>query len=129
MIDTIAGIILGIWIIINGAKLSLETNAELEDSIDIRNGIYEKLFAVARQTPGVHAPHRTRIRKLNNLFDINLDIEVDGRLSVAQGHDIAKALEQNIKKEIPNIYDILVHVEPLGNEESEQFGLRPEDFE
>ncbi len=61
--------------------------------------------------------------------DINLGIEVDGRLSVAQGHDIAKALEQNIKKEIPNIYDILVHVEPLGNEENEQFGLRPEDFE
>ncbi|WP_255566876.1 hypothetical protein [Oceanispirochaeta sp. M1] len=32
-------------------------------------------------------------------------------------HDIARSLEQNIKKKIPDIYTILIHRELIGNDE------------
>ena len=37
--------------------------------------------------------------------------------------------EDEIKKDLPNVYDIVVHIEPLGNAERERFGLREKDVE
>jgi divalent metal cation (Fe/Co/Zn/Cd) transporter len=55
---------------------------------------------------------------------INLDIEVDPGLSVRLAHDIAKNVENSIKSNLKNIYDVMVHVEPLGNlEEDEKYGI------
>ena len=70
-----------------------------------------------------------RIRKLNNHLDIYLDIEVDGDLSVTQGHDIAKDLETNIKNVFDEVFDVMVHVEPISNEEDEQFGISHKDID
>ena len=86
------------------------------------------MFNAAIATPGVINPHRARIRKLNNLYDIDLDIEVSAVLSLKEAHKIAVRVEENIKQALPDIFDIMVHVEPEGNVESdEQFGLKPED--
>ena len=53
-----------------------------------------------------------------------IDIEVDPHISVKEAHDIAKNVEDSIKKNQRNIYDIMVHVEPLGNkEENEKYGI------
>jgi divalent metal cation (Fe/Co/Zn/Cd) transporter len=55
---------------------------------------------------------------------VNLDIEVAQDLSVKQAHDIAKNVENSIKSNLHNIYDVMVHVEPLGNtEEDEKYGI------
>ena len=55
---------------------------------------------------------------------INLDIEVDPDLPVRIAHDIAKNVEDSIKANQKNIYDVMVHVEPLGNqEEGEKYGI------
>jgi divalent metal cation (Fe/Co/Zn/Cd) transporter len=55
---------------------------------------------------------------------INLDIEVDPDLPVKEAHEIAKNVEKSIKSNQRNIYDIMVHVEPLGNrEEDERYGI------
>jgi len=58
-----------------------------------------------------------------------VDIEVDSKLSVAESHKIAKAIQKEVKIEFVTVYDVLVHVEPEGNVEKEQFGLSPKDFE
>ena len=59
---------------------------------------------------------------------IDLDVEVRGSLTVAQAHEIAKKIEQTIKENVLNVYDIMVHVEPLGNiEKQERYGLSRND--
>jgi divalent metal cation (Fe/Co/Zn/Cd) transporter len=64
------------------------------------------------------------VRKLASLYDIDLDIEVDGRSSVSKAHQIAQAVEAAIKERIDNVYDIVVHVEPQGEgQHDEQYGL------
>jgi divalent metal cation (Fe/Co/Zn/Cd) transporter len=37
-------------------------------------------------------------------------------------------VEKNIKKLIPNVYDILIHIEPQGNTEEEVFGISETDL-
>jgi len=63
-------------------------------------------------------------------WDIDLDIEVDGNLTVRQAHNIAEQVEQEIRVQITDVYDIMVHVEPAGGgEHTEQFGLSAKDVQ
>ena len=66
-----------------------------------------------------------------SLFDINLDIEVDANTTVLEAHEIAEELTLKIKKNIENVYDVVIHIEPYGvkNNEEEGFGLKPLDIE
>ncbi len=55
---------------------------------------------------------------------VDLDIEVDGNLTIVEGHRIAQQVEQAIKEAVDNVYDVLVHVEPKGNvERKERYGV------
>ena len=73
---------------------------------------------------GAHHPHRTRVRKINTMLVVDLDVEVDGSLSVEEGHEIGKRVESTIKGSIANVYDVIVHIEPVGNiETGERYGL------
>ncbi|MCK5199200.1 MAG: cation transporter, partial [Spirochaetales bacterium] len=63
-------------------------------------------------------------RKINTMYVIDMDIEVDGSLTVTEGHEISKKVHDCIQNRIENIYDVIIHVEPFGNEEeTEKFGL------
>lgn len=44
---------------------------------------------------------------------IHLDMEVDPTLPLTQAHERATALETLIKRELPDVHDINVHIEPL----------------
>jgi len=48
-------------------------------------------------------------------------------MSVRAAHDIAVAVEESIKTSLPDIYDVIVHIEPSGNIEDERFGLTAAD--
>ncbi|MDC7233782.1 MAG: cation diffusion facilitator family transporter [Spirochaetales bacterium] len=128
VIDSITGLLLSLWILKSAYSLFMETSTELMDSVSDQS-VYCTVFKAATETEGVLNPHRARIRKLNMLYDIDLDIEVSGSLSLTAAHSIAVQVEENIKKALPDaIFDIMVHVEPEGNVESEeQYGLTPND--
>ncbi len=130
VIDSVTGLILSLWIMKCAYSMFMETSIELMDSVSDQS-VYNTVFQAAVETEGVLNPHRARIRKLNMLYDIDLDIEVEGSMSLSEAHDIAVLVEERIKTALPDkIFDIMVHVEPVGNVESdEQFGLTPEDLE
>jgi len=124
-IDLVVAILVGLWIIKNAVNIFLETNMELMDGTK-NDEIYKLLFEVIRSVPEVSNPHRTRMRCIAGFWDIVLDIEVNPDLSVTQAHEIATKLENTVKARIDNIFDIMVHVEPIGNKQIEAYGLREE---
>ncbi len=129
LLDVLAGFGVSIWIIISGIKVFLHTNTELMDSIDDKN-IYHLVFEAANSIEGVSNPHRVRIRGLNSLYVIDMDVEVDGSLSVSEAHALACNLELEIRNRIKRVYDIMVHVEPAGVEDHiEGYGLVPGDID
>lgn len=130
ILDPIIALLVGLWVIKNAAKLFLQVNFELMDG-NADNSLYKKLFSAVSSVPGVHNPHKARIRKMASLFDIDLDIEVDPAMTVYDAHEKAEQVEEAIREVIPEAYDILIHIEPLGSDShqrEEKYGLKPEDM-
>lgn len=127
-IDHLIAMLIGLWIVRTAIHIFLDANTELMDGVK-DTSIYQEVFAAVGQVEQVFNPHRTRIRKLSNLYLIDMDIEVDGALTVAEGHRLAVEVEQVLRKKIDNLYDVAVHVEPKGNIETEEkYGLSPQEF-
>jgi divalent metal cation (Fe/Co/Zn/Cd) transporter len=101
-------------------------NTELMEGSD-DHGPYALVFEAVASVKGAGNPHRTRIRRLGASLVVDLDIEVAPKLTVAAAHKIAAQVEAAIKARLPEVYDVIVHVEPAGNLESdERYGLRPD---
>ena len=127
ILDVLFGLGISIWIIVSGLRIFLHANTELMDSVEDRE-VYRQVFAATEKVPGVQNPHRVRIRRLNALYVVDLDVEVDGNLTVEQAHALACQLEKEICASVGNIYDIMVHIEPEGCEiHQEGYGLVPDD--
>ncbi|MCK5199282.1 MAG: cation transporter [Spirochaetales bacterium] len=123
VVDIITALIVSVWIMKVAFDIFLETSVELMDGLDDKS-IYNEVFNVTCGVEGVRNPHRTRIRKINTMYIIDMDIEVEGNLTVTEGHEISKKVHDCIQNKIENIYDVIIHVEPIGNEEeTEKFGL------
>lgn len=67
---------------------------------------------IARAVPGVVGTEKCFVRKMGFEFFVDLHVEVNGNLSVREGHDIAHAVKAAIQREKPYVYDVLVHIEP-----------------
>jgi divalent metal cation (Fe/Co/Zn/Cd) transporter len=67
----------------------------------------------AKNVSGIHATEKCWVRKSGMRYWVDLHIHVDGNLSVHEGHTIAHDLKKYLMDELPEIEDILVHVEPV----------------
>jgi cation diffusion facilitator family transporter len=128
LIDRAIALIISGFIMTSAFKIFMKTNIDLMDGIDDPE-LYKALFEAVRKVNGACNPHRVRARKIGNHYMVNLDIEVNAFLSIKEAHDIAREVEKSIKSNLHNVYDVMVHVEPLGNkEEDEKFGLTESDI-
>ncbi|NLY90251.1 MAG: cation transporter [Firmicutes bacterium] len=128
LIDHLVAILISFWIMRTAVHIFLDANTELMEGVKDLS-IYRQVFAAVQEVEDVFNPHRTRIRKLANLYLIDIDIEVDGKLTVAEGHRLAVAVEKVLRQRIENLYDVAVHVEPKGNIETEEkYGLSPQEI-
>ncbi len=128
IIDVITAMLVSFYIMFVAFKIFMETNRDLMDGIN-DTGIYKTIIEIVKSVEGASNPHRIRVRKMANLYIIALDMEVDGNLSLSEAHKISKKVELLVKHEIPNIYDILIHVDPKGIEEEEVYGVSEKDLE
>ncbi|MDR0722931.1 MAG: hypothetical protein LBF75_09130 [Treponema sp.] len=62
---------------------------------------------------GAGNPHRARMWRIAGYWDIDIDVEVDPRLTVQEAHRIASQVEKAIKEWVERV--LVVHVEPLGD--------------
>ena len=123
IIDLILALIVSIWIIKVAVEIFIDVNTELMDGMRDTD-IYKDILDIVNSIEGANNPHRIRIRKISNMYVIGLDIEVDGKMSVSDSHDLVEIVEIKLREKIKNIYDIVIHVEPLGNvEKHEPFGI------
>jgi cation diffusion facilitator family transporter len=128
VIDLITAMAVSIWIMKEAFSIFMESNVELMDGVE-DSSVYFKIFEAVEQTEGASHPHRVRMRKHADKYVISLDIEVNPDKKVSEAHQIAKEVEKNICRNVENTYDVVVHTEPTGNEEEEQFGLSRKKME
>ncbi len=79
------------------------------------------IHQLAMSVSGVMAAHAIRSRKLGPGLYIDLHVLVDDDLTVKEGHDIATQVKSTLLNEGPDIADVVVHIEPFGEELSQEF--------
>ena len=94
----------GLTILFTNINDLLDTGISRSEILEIENSI--------RTMADVKGVHRLRTRKLANSIYIDLHLEVDGSLSVTQGHDISEQVKQTLIEKYPAIIDVMVHLEP-----------------
>ena len=75
-------------------------------------GITARVREIAGRVPGVLGLDKCFVRKMGFSFYVDLHIIVKGELSVREGHHIAHLVEDSVLEELPQISEVLVHVEP-----------------
>ncbi|GMO57782.1 MAG: cation diffusion facilitator family transporter [Termitinemataceae bacterium] len=122
--DSIVAILVGLWVIKSAAGIFLGVNSELMDG-GTDSAEYKTVFDAVKTVQGAFRPHRARMRRVAGFWDIDIDIEVDGNLTVTHAHEIATQVENAIRLKLEAVYDIMVHIEPIDSDDfnTEAFGL------
>lgn len=114
-LDQVGAIIVSVFIVKVGLDILMTAFRELMDTAMSRKEI-QKVAKHVLHTPGVKGVHRIRSRALAGSYYIDLHLEVDATLTVAQGHDISEEVKQTLIKNNSRIIDVMVHLEPHGPE-------------
>jgi cation diffusion facilitator family transporter len=91
------------WTIVRDASLIL-TDAVTHDPREI--------MAAVLATPQVETAHKLRARSAGGFLWVDVDITVDPQMRVQEAHEVASAVERNIKRVAGSDTQALVHVEP-----------------
>src|SRR5207237_1747307 len=76
-----------------------------------RGAIVDLVRDAAASVEGVVRIDKSLIRKMGLSFYVDLHVEVDGDISVREGHHIAHAVKRAIQERDPRTADELVHME------------------
>jgi len=74
--------------------------------------IESQIRDIAHDDKGVIETEKCFIRKTGMTFHVDLHIAVDSEISVKAGHDIAHRVKDDVLDKLPQIADVLIHVEP-----------------
>jgi cation diffusion facilitator family transporter len=119
-LDPVAAILVSVFIIKVGIDILGDSLAELTDkgmSPKDRTEIQILIQSIAH----VQGTHRIRSRKIGGSFFLDLHLEVDGQMSVRQGHEISETVRQTLMARYPKVIDVMVHLEPA----DENPGIKP----
>ena len=123
MLDSVTALLVSCFIVRSSIKIFMDSNIELMDGVkDV--SVYQKIFDAISKVDGISNPHRVRSRSIGGKYMITLDVEADGSMTLSEAHALANQIEQNIRGSIPEVYDIVVHIEPFGTHPEDVFGVK-----
>ncbi len=80
--------------------------------------LVEAIKKIAPSVSGVIGTEKCFVRKAGLKYHIDLHAIVNANITVKEGHDIAHQLKDRLKQDIPQIEQILIHIEPDNIEEN-----------
>ncbi|MBL7131649.1 MAG: cation transporter [Candidatus Omnitrophica bacterium] len=111
-LDPLAGIIVSGFIVKIAFKI-IRSNIEIIMDEKPSSVFINNIKAIVQKTEGVRNIDSIKAHRRGSTFTIDLEIAVDGNLSVEQGHRIASDVRAKLFKQAPNIRDVMVHVNPV----------------
>jgi divalent metal cation (Fe/Co/Zn/Cd) transporter len=71
-----------------------------------------EIRAIAGHVPGVIGLDQCLVRKMGFSFYVDLHIVVHGEIIVREGHLLSHKVEDEVRRAMPQVAEVLVHVEP-----------------
>ncbi len=110
-LDPLAGIIVSGFIIKIGLGL-IRSNIGIIMDEKPSSVFLNNIRAIAQQIEGVKTIDNIKVHRRGSTFTIDLEIAVDGNLTVDEGHKIASNVRAKLLKRIPYTRDVMIHVNP-----------------
>lgn len=113
--DAIAAALVGVMIIRMAWHFGWHSIRELVDT-GLDDAIVAQIKRLITSVPGVCALHQLRTRSVGGRVFIDMHILVNPMLSVSEGHFIGHQVHLHLLKEMPDLADVTVHVDPEDDE-------------
>jgi cation diffusion facilitator family transporter len=110
-LDHTAGAVISLIVLYVGIKLFRQTSLDLMDT-RLPEDQMSDIRAIIESTDGVLGVDLVRARRSGLVVFLDVHIEVDKALTVEAGHVIASRVRTRVRSEMPEVADVLIHVEP-----------------
>lgn len=109
--DDWAALVAVAFILFNSYLIFRPALGEIMDE-HVYDGLTDEIREVAQKVDGIIGTEKCLIRKAGMIYHVDLHAIVDANISVKEGHDLAHDLQDALRREIPGLGGILIHVEP-----------------
>jgi cation diffusion facilitator family transporter len=113
ILDPIVTIIISVFIAYAGYEIIKESSNVLCDTAAILD--VKRISDIVLAVKGVKTCHKIRSRGRPDDVHIDLHVQVNPDMHVDNAHKISFAIEEAIKKALPEVTDVIVHIEPKYN--------------
>lgn len=120
-LDAVGAIVVSLFILYSAWKIMWPGMMELTD-FAAPESVRKRIMQIAEDIPGVHEVHNIRSRYVAARLQIDLHVLVDPTMTVARGHDIASEVRHHLIEKGPNVFDVIVHLEPYDPDHSKRPG-------
>ena len=110
ILDPVVTIVISGFIAYAAYGIIKEASKILCDTMAITD--VKKVSHIVMGVKGVKACHKIRARGRPDDICIDLHVQVDSDMHIDEAHKISYAIEDALKKGIPDVTDVLVHIEP-----------------
>ncbi len=118
-VDGIVGILISLWIFLSATQIFIKSYDVLMDK-SLDNETIKKVQEIIKKHEEIKKVIHFNSTPVGYQYQISFTIYVDGNLSTFDSHEIADTLEKEIKKEIPEIFLTVIHVNPMNIEHNKK---------
>jgi len=116
VVDQIGALVVAVFVLHAAIRIIRPALDELVDA-GAPSAHRRELERLALDVDGVRAAHALRTRYIGSELAVDVHVEVDADLSVADGFAIARAVKQDLLKRGPGVADVVVQIEPHEDDE------------
>ena len=116
--DPLFGIAIGLWIIYGAWQVARKALVQLMDH-ELPDAERARIRSIAQAHPEVTAVHDLRTRAAGPTAFIQVHLEMEGSMTLAEAHRVSDEVEAAILKAFPHT-EVMIHQDPAGIEEPRQ---------
>ena len=114
-LDPVAAMAVAAMILYMAGQLILESTSELVDT-GLAPEEVQEIHDFIADIEGVENVHLLRTRRMGGRVLADAHLQVNGKISVSEGHFISDQVMYRLRKRFPDIKDVIIHIDPEDDE-------------
>lgn len=109
--DDWAALFASFFIVYNAYLIFRPALGEILDE-HVYDDLVQQIRIISENVEGVEGTEKCLVRKTGMTYLVDLHLLVNGNLSVTQGHEISHITKDTLMEQLPELANILIHIEP-----------------